>query len=56
MVFSAVQLTSFFTKGPQMALPVVARDCLGKEGLESIEDFAYFKDDQLYQDIKIMRT
>ena len=39
-----------------MAIPVVARDCLGKEGLESIEDFSYFKDDQLYQDIKNMRT
>ena len=56
MVFSAVQLTSFFTNGPQMALSVVARDRLGQEGLEYIKDFADFKDDQLYQAIKNMRA
>ena len=56
MVSSTVQLTLFFTNGPQVELSVVARDCLGQEGFESIKDFANFKDDQLYQAIKNMRT
>ena len=56
MVFSAVQLTSFFTNVPQMELSVVACDCIGQEGLESIEDSANFKDDQIYQANKNMWT
>ena len=39
-----------------MALSVVGRDCLGQEGLESINYFADFKYDQLYQAINKMRT
>ena len=56
MVFSALQLTLFFTHGPQMALSVFACNCLGQEGLEYIKDSSDFKDEQLYQAIKNMKT
>ena len=39
-----------------MALSVVSRDQLRHEGFESIKNFADFKDDQLHQAIKNMRT
>ena len=56
MVFSAVQLTFFFTNIPQIALSVAAHDSLEQEGIESIDNFDDFKDDQLYPVIKNMRT
>ena len=39
-----------------MALSVVARNRLIQAGLESIDCFVNFKDDQLYQDINNMST
>jgi hypothetical protein len=54
--FSAAQLDSFFTNGPQMALSPAVRARLASEGLESINDFDDFKEDQLNQAFKNMRT
>ena len=56
MAFSAVQLFSFFSNIPHMALYVVAHDRLGKEGFEFIKDSADFYDNQLYQAVNNMRT
>ena len=56
MVFNNAQLTSFFTAGGQMALPVNVRARLSSEGLTEIDDFEDFKDDQLKDAFKNMRT
>ena len=54
--FTQAQLTAFFTNAPQMALSVAQRDRLAQEGLILVEDFVDFKDDQLDQAAKNMRT
>ena len=56
MNFNANQLTSFFTNNPQMALSPDQRLRLGAEGLVTVEDFADFKEDQLEDAIKNLRT
>jgi hypothetical protein len=56
VVFTANQLTSFFTNGPQMSLEPAVRVRLGQEGLSTIEDFADFKESQLLDAFKNMRT
>jgi len=47
---------AFFDNGPQMALLPLVRTRLVAEGLETIEDFADFKKDQLKEAIKNLRT
>ena len=54
--FTQAQLTAFFTNVPQMALSVEQRDRLAQEGLILVDDFVDFKDDQLDQAAKNMRT
>ena len=56
MPFTAVQNTNFFENAPQMALSVPLRVRLAQEGLLTFEDFADFKDDQLQQAFKNLRT
>ena len=56
MVFTAAQLTHFFENGPQMALPHSARQRLAQEGLDSVDSFADFKEDELKQAIKNLRS
>jgi hypothetical protein len=56
VVFNANQLDSFFQNGPQMSLTVPVRVRLAQEGLTSITDFADFKEDQLTDAFKNMRT
>ena len=56
MVFNAGQNTSFFENGPQMNLPHSVRLRLQQEGLQVVEDFQDFRDDDLIQAFKNMRT
>ena len=56
MAFTNAQLTHFFENGPQMNLTAVQRARLASEGLASIEDFMDFKEDQLNDATKNMRT
>ena len=56
MAFNNAQLDNFFLNGPQMALTNVIRARLAQEGLAVIDDFADFKEDQLLQAFKNMRT
>jgi hypothetical protein len=55
MVFSAAQNTAFFENGPQMNLPVLVRNRLQLEGLQSVEDLRDFREDELTQAFKNMR-
>ena len=54
-LFTASQLTSFFTSPTQMGLSSAQKTRLAKEGLTTIEDFTDFKEDQLEQAVKNMR-
>ena len=54
--FSNAQLQAFFENGPQMNLSPIARARLQEQGLTTIDDFAGFKEDQLSQALKNMRT
>ena len=56
MAFSAGQLNNFFLNGPQMGLTPIIRARLQQEGLVTVEDFTDFKEDQLSQAYKNMRT
>jgi hypothetical protein len=56
MPFTAAQLTSFFENGPQMSLTAIQRNRLSAEGLATIDDFMDFKEDQLDDAAKNMRT
>ena len=56
MVFTNVQNDNFFTNGPQMALNADARNRLAAEGLVRVEDFEDFKEEQLEDAIKNLRT
>jgi hypothetical protein len=56
MVFNNGQNTAFFENGPQMNLPVNVRTRLQQEGLQVIEDFYDFHEDELTQAFKNMRT
>ena len=56
MVFTATQLTAFFENNPQMALPHDARQRLAQEGLTTIDDFVDFKEEELKQAIKNLRS
>ena len=56
MVFTAAQLDNFFLNGPQMGLTPAVRTRLAQEGLVTIDDFQDFKEDQLLQAYKNMRT
>ena len=56
MVFSNNQNTSFFENGPQMNLPVVIRNRLQLEGLATVEDLRDFREDELHQAFKNLRT
>ena len=47
MPFTAAQLTLFFTSGVQMALSAEQRQALQREGLEHVNDFEDFEEDQL---------
>ena len=50
------QLTSFFTNTTQMGLSAAMRQRLATEGLQTVDDFDDFKEDQLDQAFKNMRT
>ena len=54
-LFTASQLTSFFTSPAQIGLSSAQMTRLAKEGLTTIRDFADFKEDQLEQTVKNMR-
>ena len=54
--FTQVQLTAFFTNAPQMALTDAQRNRLALEGLVLVDDFIDFKEDQLDEAAKNMRT
>ena len=54
--FNANQHDSFFLNGPQMSLTPAVRFRLAQEGLTIVDDFADFKEDQLDQAFKNMRT
>ena len=54
--FTPVQTTAFFENGPQMGLTNAERLRLQAEGLTTINDFQDFKEDQLEQAIKNLRT
>ena len=56
MNFTAVQTTAFFENGPQMNLTAAVRARLALEGLDTVADFADFKEDQLNDAFKNMRT
>lgn len=56
MAFNNQTHTSFFTNAPQMALTNDQRVRLAAEGLATVEDFADFKEDQLTQAIRNLRT
>ena len=56
MVFTATQLTAFFENNPQMALPHDARQRLAQESLTTIDDFVGFKEEELKQAIKNLRS
>lgn len=54
--FNNPQLTAFFENGPQMGLQPNERARLANEGLVTVSDFEDFKEDQLTQALKNMRT
>ena len=54
--FANNKIDSFFTNGPQMALSAAVRARLSLEGLATIGDFSDFKEAQLYDAFKNMRT
>jgi hypothetical protein len=56
VAFNQNQLDAFFTNGPQMSLTNAVRLRLAQEGLGTITDFADFKEDQLTDAFKNMRT
>ena len=56
MVFNNGQNTAFFENGPQMNLPANVRNRLQQEGLQVVEDFYDFREDELTQAFKNMRT
>ena len=56
MNFTAAQTTNFFENGPQMNLTPAGRACLALEGLDTVADFVDFKEDQLNDAFKNMRT
>ena len=56
MNFTAAQTTAFFENGPQMNLPQAVRARLALEGLDTVTDFVDFKEDQLNDAFKNMRT
>ena len=56
MAFTSTALTAFFEQSNQMGLSSRARTRLALEGLASIDDFADFKEDQLTQAFRNMRT
>ena len=56
MVFTPAQLDHFFLNGPQMDLTPAIRARLAAEGLVTVDDFLDFKEAQLEQAIKNMRT
>ena len=56
MAFTAAQTNSFFQNGPQMGLSADQRARLALEGLVTVEDFEDFKEDQLSNAIKNLRT
>ena len=54
--FTNAQLNAFFTNRPQMALPAAVRARLAQEGLATVDDFADFREAQLKQAYKNLRT
>lgn len=54
--FNANQHDAFFLNGPQMSLTPAVRFRLAQEGLTIVDDFSDFKEDQLDQAFKNMRT
>ena len=54
--FNNAQTDAFFENGPQMALTPNERARLAQEGLVLVDDFFDFKEDQLDQAFKNMRT
>ena len=54
--FNNNQLNAFFENGPQMGLQPNERARLANEGLATVDDFVDFKEDQLTQALKNMRT
>jgi hypothetical protein len=56
VAFTNIQLTNFFTNGPQMSLTAAVRLRLSQEGLTTVDDFTDFKEDQLLDAFKNMRT
>ena len=56
VVFNLIQNTAFFTNGPQMNLTPEVRARLAQEGLATVNDLSDFKEEQLEQAYKNMRT
>ena len=56
MAFTISQLTAFFTNRPQMGLTVAMRTRLAAEGLQDVDDFKDFREDQIDDAIKNLRT
>ena len=54
--FTNVQNDAFFTNGPQMNLTGTERARLAQEGLAVVDDLLDFKEDQIDQALKNMRT
>ena len=54
--FTNAQQNAFFTNGPQMGLSAAVRARLANEGLTVVADFDDFREDQLEQAFKNMRT
>ena len=54
--FNNAQNDAFFTNGPQMNLTATERARLAQEGLTIVDDLLDFKEDQIDQAIKNMRT
>ena len=54
--FNANQHDAFFLNGPKMSLTPAVRFRLAQEGLTVVDDFSDFKEDQLNQAFKNMRT
>ena len=56
VTFNNNETDSFFTNGPQMSLSNAVRARLATEGLTTVADFSDFKEDQLNNAFKNMRT
>ena len=56
ITFTIAQEDSFFTNGPQMVLSAAVCARLSLEGLAMVADFSDFKEDQLTDAFKNMRT